>query len=154
VWEEAWGGLRRVFAGLFHRADALAVALGFVLALVVDQARKNCWTLAELAGHAGPGRFQHLLARARWSAADAKAALRDYAAESLGSDGAVGAWVAGDEVYGADPALRRMLEERGGGRRLGSGQLDGAGQDDRVLAAEVLGLGEAENHALHLHRPG
>ncbi|MDR2378969.1 MAG: hypothetical protein LBD70_06060, partial [Bifidobacteriaceae bacterium] len=49
------GRLRGVFGGLFRRADALAVALEFVLALVVDQSRKNCWTLAELAGHPGPG---------------------------------------------------------------------------------------------------
>jgi SRSO17 transposase len=243
VWEEAWGGLRRVFAGLFHRADALAVALDFVLALVVDQARKNCWTLAELAGHAGPGRFQHLLARARWSAADAKAALRDYAAESLGFDdvvlvvdetgdlkkgdktvgvqrqytgtagrienaqvtvhlayatadahmlvdaelylpkswagdpgrragagvpedvrfstkpalasamigraldgGVVAAWVAGDEVYGADPALRRMLEERGVGyvlavRRDWRIEPAGGGQARADQAARALPAG-------------
>lgn len=66
--------------------DALAVALDFVLALVVDQQRKNCWTLGELAGHAAPGRFQHLLRGAKWSAAAAKAALRDYVACSLGFD--------------------------------------------------------------------
>ena len=69
--------------------DALATALDFVLALVVDQSRKNCWTLGELAGHAAPGRFQHLLRGAKWSAAAARAALRDYVVCSLGFDDVV-----------------------------------------------------------------
>src|SRR5690625_4969572 len=37
---------------------------GFLRGLLALLARKNCWTLAEHAGHPGPYRFQHLLARA------------------------------------------------------------------------------------------
>ncbi|MDR0625773.1 MAG: hypothetical protein LBG11_00705 [Bifidobacteriaceae bacterium] len=53
VWVKGWSRLREAFCGVFVQVDALATALDFVLALVADQSRKNCWPLGELAGHAG-----------------------------------------------------------------------------------------------------
>ncbi|MDR1294039.1 MAG: IS701 family transposase [Bifidobacteriaceae bacterium] len=89
MWQEGWSRVHQAFAGLFGRVDALVTALDFVLALTVDVSRKNCWTLGDLAGHTGPGRFQHLLCGAKWSVSAARTGLRDYVVASLGLDDAV-----------------------------------------------------------------
>jgi len=41
-------------------------ARAFVLGLLAELPRKNCWTIAEQCGNATPDGMQHLLARARW----------------------------------------------------------------------------------------
>ena len=60
-----------------------------MLGLVSDLGRKNCWTLAERAGHPSPDRLQHLLARAVWDTEGVGADLRDYVAAHLGDPDAV-----------------------------------------------------------------
>lgn len=60
-----------------------------MLGLVSDLGRKNCWTLAERAGHPSPDRLQHLLARAKWDADGVVADLRGYVSEHLGDPDAV-----------------------------------------------------------------
>lgn len=60
-----------------------------MLGLVSDLGRKNCWTLAERAGHPSPDRLQHLLARAKWDADGVVADLRGYVSEYLGDPDAV-----------------------------------------------------------------
>jgi SRSO17 transposase len=60
-----------------------------MLGLVSDLGRKNCWTLAERAGHPSPDRLQHLLARAAWDADGVVADLRGYVSEHLGDPDAV-----------------------------------------------------------------
>jgi SRSO17 transposase len=60
-----------------------------MLGLVSDLGRKNCWTLAERAGHPRPDRLQHLLARAKWDAEGVVADLRGYVSEHLGDPEAV-----------------------------------------------------------------
>ncbi|WP_017613953.1 IS701 family transposase [Nocardiopsis salina] len=57
--------------------------------LLAPLARKNCWTLAEHAGHTSPYRFQHLLARARVDEEDLIADLHTYARTHLGEQDAV-----------------------------------------------------------------
>ena len=52
----------------FTRCEPLRNAGALMLGLVSDIGKKNCWTLAELSGHASPDRLQHLLARAKWDA--------------------------------------------------------------------------------------
>jgi SRSO17 transposase len=60
-----------------------------MLGLVSDLGRKNCWTLAERAGHANPDRLQHLLARAKWDVDGVVADLRSYVSDRLGDSDAV-----------------------------------------------------------------
>jgi hypothetical protein len=53
---------RRFPRGVEPRRHARA----FVLGLLADLPRKNCWTIAEHAADAIPDGMQHLLARAVW----------------------------------------------------------------------------------------
>ncbi len=53
--------------------------------------------------------------------------------------GAPASWVAGDEVYGADPALRKTLEERGGRVRAGHRQQPARDHRERNLAGRYPG---------------
>jgi SRSO17 transposase len=61
----------------------------FVLGLLADLPRKNCWTIAEHAGDATPDGMQHLLSRARWDTDGVAEDLRDYVMDHLGDPGAV-----------------------------------------------------------------
>jgi SRSO17 transposase len=60
-----------------------------VLGLLADLPRKNCWTIAELAGDSSPGGMQHLLGRAVWDADGVRDDLRGYLVGHLGDPGAV-----------------------------------------------------------------
>jgi hypothetical protein len=53
-------------AGCFRRWEPRIQARKYVRALMSDLPRKNCWSIAEHAGDATPGRMQHLLERAKW----------------------------------------------------------------------------------------
>jgi SRSO17 transposase len=64
-------------------------ARAFVLGLLAELPRKNCWTIAEQAGDATPDGMQHLLARARWDADGVRDDLRGYVTEYLGDPDAV-----------------------------------------------------------------
>jgi SRSO17 transposase len=76
-------------AGRFGRVEPRRRARAFVLGLLADLPRKNCWTIAEHAGDRSPGGMQHLLGRARWDADGVRDDLRDYVTEHLGDPGAV-----------------------------------------------------------------
>jgi SRSO17 transposase len=76
-------------ASRFSRCETLRNAGTLMLGLVSDLGRKNCWTLAERAGHPSPDRLQHLLARAKWDADGVVADLRGYVSEHLGDPDAV-----------------------------------------------------------------
>jgi len=62
---------------------------GFVLGLLADLPRKNCWTIVEHAGESSPDGMQHLLARAVWDTDGVRDDLRDVVVEHLGDPGAV-----------------------------------------------------------------
>src|SRR5262249_6461422 len=64
-------------------------AKALMLGLISDVGRKNCWTLAERAGHKTPDRLQHLLGRAKWDTDAVMADLRSYVADHLGDPDAV-----------------------------------------------------------------
>ncbi len=90
---ERWAGmldelLGRV-AGRFGRVEPRRRVRGFVLGLLADLPRKNCWTIAEHAGDAGPDGMQHLLSRAVWDTDGVRDDLRDYVVEHLGDPAAV-----------------------------------------------------------------
>lgn len=62
----------------FRRVEPRRRARAFVLGLLAELPRKNCWTIAEQAGDATPDGMQHLLARARWDADGVRDDLRSY----------------------------------------------------------------------------
>src|SRR5690349_11136019 len=76
-------------AGRFARVEPRRRARAFVLGLLSGLRRRNCWTIAELAGDSTPDGMQHLLAGARWDAGAVRDDLRGYVIEHLGSTGAV-----------------------------------------------------------------
>jgi SRSO17 transposase len=76
-------------AGRFARVEPRRRLRGFLLGLLGDLPRKNCWTIAEHAGETGPDGMQHLLARARWDTDGVRDDLRDYVIEHLGDPQAV-----------------------------------------------------------------
>ncbi|MBT2467730.1 IS701 family transposase [Streptomyces sp. ISL-66] len=71
----------------FRRVEPRATARAFVLGLLSGAERKNCWQLAEEAGHSRPGAMQRLLRNARWDAEEIRDDVRAYVLESLGGDG-------------------------------------------------------------------
>jgi SRSO17 transposase len=71
-------------AGRFARVETRRRAGKFVLSLLADLPRKNCWTIAEHAGDRDPHGMQHLLARARWDTDGVRDDLRDYVIGALG----------------------------------------------------------------------
>lgn len=90
---ERWSGLLdelldRV-ADRFGRVEPRRRVRGFLLGLLADLPRKNCWTIAEHAGEASPDGMQHLLSRARWDTDGVRDDLRDYVVDHLGDPGAV-----------------------------------------------------------------
>ena len=68
-------------AGRFKRVEPRATALAFVLALLSGVEQKNCWRLAEQAGHARPGTIQRLLRSSRWDADAVRDDIRAYVLE-------------------------------------------------------------------------
>ncbi|MFF4648132.1 IS701 family transposase [Streptomyces sp. NPDC001389] len=76
-------------AGRFGRVEPRASARAYLLGLLSKAERKNCWQLAEQAGHVRPGPMQRLLRYARWDADAVRDDLRAYAVEHLGTDDAV-----------------------------------------------------------------
>jgi SRSO17 transposase len=73
----------------FGRVEPRRRARAFVLGLLAELPRKNCWTIAEQAGDATPDGMQHLLARARWDADGVRDDLRSYVTEQLDDPDAV-----------------------------------------------------------------
>jgi SRSO17 transposase len=73
----------------FARCETLRNAGALMLGLVSDLGRKNCWTLAERAGHSSPDRLQHLLARAVWDTDGVRDDLRAHVVDHLGDADAV-----------------------------------------------------------------
>jgi SRSO17 transposase len=75
--------------GRFRRVEPRHRARAFVLGLLAELPRKNCWTIAEHAGDPSPDGMQHLLARAKWDADGVRDDLRACVIEHLGDPGAV-----------------------------------------------------------------
>src|SRR5436190_4618762 len=80
--------LERV-AGRFGRVEPRRRIRSFVLGLLSDLPRKNCWSIAEHAGDADPYGMQHFLARAVWDTDGVRDDLRDYVIGHLGDTDAV-----------------------------------------------------------------
>jgi SRSO17 transposase len=88
-WQELFDVVLGRVAGRFGRVEPRWRARVFVLGLLADLPRKNCWTLAGHAGDASPDGLQHLLGRAVWDEDALRDAVRAYLVEHLGDPGAV-----------------------------------------------------------------
>lgn len=75
--------------GRFARVEPRRRARAFVLGLLAELPRKNCWPIAEHAGDATPAGMQHLLNRASWDAGEVRDDIRDFVVEYLGNENAV-----------------------------------------------------------------
>jgi SRSO17 transposase len=73
----------------FHRSEPRRRVRDFVRSLLAPLPRKNCWTLAEHAGDAGPDGMQDLLTRVKWDDAEVRADVRAFVGEHLGDAEAV-----------------------------------------------------------------
>jgi SRSO17 transposase len=88
-WLRAFDELMLRVGSRFRRVKPRRRSRAFVLGLLAELPRKNCWTIAEQAGDATPDGMQHLLARFRWDADGVRDDLRGYVTEYLGDPGAV-----------------------------------------------------------------
>jgi SRSO17 transposase len=88
-WRELVDELLGRVAGRFARVELRRRAKAFVLGLLADLPRKNCWTIAEHAGDPNPDGMQHLLSRAVWDHDAVRDDVRDYLVEHLGDPEAV-----------------------------------------------------------------
>src|SRR4029450_3335554 len=84
----------------FPRGEPRRRAKAFVLGLLADLPRKNCWTLAEHAGDPRPYGMQHLLNPAVWDHDQVRDDGRGSVTEHLGDPDAVLVVVV-DETGGA-----------------------------------------------------
>jgi SRSO17 transposase len=85
AWQAGIDELLDRIAGRFGRVEVRRRVRAFVLGLLADLPRKNCWTLAEHAGDATPDGMQHLLARAAWDTDAVAGELRGFVVEHLGA---------------------------------------------------------------------
>jgi len=76
-------------AGRFARVETRRRVRGFLLGLLADLPRKNCWSIAEHAGDGDPHGMQHLLGRASWDTDEVRDDLREYVSTGLGDSDAV-----------------------------------------------------------------
>ncbi|MFH7598021.1 IS701 family transposase [Streptomyces racemochromogenes] len=93
VQARSWAGelkaLHERFVHRFSRSEPRETALAYMRGLIAPLERKNGWTLAEEAGHAGPDRVQRLLNRIDWDADEVLNDVREYVVENLGDPDAV-----------------------------------------------------------------
>ncbi len=88
-WRDQFDDLLGRIAGRFARVEPRRRERAFVLGLLSGLRRKNCWTIAELAGDTTPDGMQHLLAAAGWDADGVRDDVHGYVVEHLGNAGAV-----------------------------------------------------------------
>ena len=88
-WQAGLEELLGRVAGRFGRVEPRRRARAFVLGLLADLPRKDCWTIAEHAGDASPDGMQHLGGRAVWDHDGVRDDVRAYVVEHLGDPGAV-----------------------------------------------------------------
>src|SRR4051812_30119152 len=137
AWRAGIDELLDRIAGRFGRGGLRGRGRAFLLALLADLPRKNCWTLAEHAGDPTPHGMQHLLTRAVWDTDGVREDLRDYVVAHL-----------------ADPAAVLVIDETGDlkkGRHTVGVQRQYTGTAGRIENAQVavyLTYAAAGGHAL------
>jgi SRSO17 transposase len=88
-WRATFDGLMAAIAGRFVRVEPRRAARDLVLGLLSAVERKNCWWLAEHAGHTGPQAIQRLLRTAVWDPDALRDDVREFVVARLGHPDAV-----------------------------------------------------------------
>jgi SRSO17 transposase len=83
-WRVLFDELMCLVAGRFGWAEPRRTAREFVLGLLSPAERKNCWQLAEQAGHGDPQAMQRLLRTAAWDADAVRDDVRGFVSAQLG----------------------------------------------------------------------
>jgi SRSO17 transposase len=89
VWWPVFDGVIGRISGRFARSEPRRTARDLLLGLLSPVEQKNCWWLAEQAGHATPYRMQRLLREAVWDDEKVRDDLRDFVVEQLAHRDAV-----------------------------------------------------------------
>lgn len=89
LWASELNAVHERFVHRFNRSEPRESALAYMRGLIAPLQRKNGWTLAEEADHAGPDRIHRLLNRIEWDADEVLADVRAYVVEHLGDPDAV-----------------------------------------------------------------
>ncbi|MEU4134566.1 IS701 family transposase [Streptomyces wuyuanensis] len=89
LWAGELKALHERFVHRFSRSEPRESTLAYMRGLMSPLERKNGWTLAEEAGHAGPDRIHRLLNRIGWDADEVLDDVRGYVVEHLGDPEAV-----------------------------------------------------------------
>ncbi len=85
-WQEAFEVAIGRIAARFARVEPRLRAGRLVSGLLSSLPRKNCRTIGERAGEAGPHGMRHLLCRAVWDADGVPGDVREYVVEHLYGD--------------------------------------------------------------------
>jgi SRSO17 transposase len=88
-WRVLFDELMSLVAGRFGRAEPRRAAREFVAGLLSPLERKNCWWLAEQAGHGDPQAMQRLLRTAVWDADKVRDDVRGFVAGQFGDPAGV-----------------------------------------------------------------
>lgn len=83
AWRQVLDEVLDRLACRFGRIEPRLVARDFVAGLLSPVGSKNCWQLAEAAGHARPSRMQRLLRDAVWDAEQVRDDLRSFVVRQL-----------------------------------------------------------------------
>ncbi len=81
--------LRARIAGCFPRRESRENANALIDGLLTELEDRNCWTIAEAAGHPVPSRLQHLLSRGSWDEQQMLDAMLTWVIEELGDEDGV-----------------------------------------------------------------
>jgi hypothetical protein len=113
-WQHTFEVLMGRIASRFGRVEPRRHAREFVLGLLAGLPRKNCWTLAEHAGHTSPDQLQHLLARVKWDADAVRDDLRGFVVDQppAGNPVMSAGPLAATGSATASPGRTRHLDER------------------------------------------
>lgn len=82
-WEQTIDRVMGRVAAAFSRVEPRRTARDYVVGLLSDTERKNCWWLAENAGHTRPDAMQRLLRTANWDAEKVRDKVRSVVVEAL-----------------------------------------------------------------------
>lgn len=89
LWASELDAVHERFVHRFPRSEPRESALAYMRGLIAPLQRKNGWTLAEEAGHAGPDRIHRMLNRIDWYAEEVLDDVCQYVVDNLGDRYAV-----------------------------------------------------------------
>jgi SRSO17 transposase len=136
-WRQYFDDAFARIAGCFGRREPRLAARDYILAVLSDVDSRNCWQLAEQAGHRAPYRLQNLLARTSWDADAVRDQLRRYVVDELGEPDAT--------LIGDDSGDLKSGSHSVGVQRQYSGT---AGRIENCQIATYLGCASSKGRAL------